>query len=103
MARNSGQPARDLFPGHNVGAGKGDKPRTNLGSPAWRANYDDIDWSGSVSGFVRSGRRLVKRYGVSLPPKLTFEPLPPMDECQRAVYEMCKLDLASPDGVLRKP
>jgi len=63
MARNSGQPARNLFPGHNVGAGKGDAPRTNLGSPNWRNNYDSIDWSGSCTGFRRDGRKLVKRYG----------------------------------------
>jgi hypothetical protein len=62
MAKNSGQPRRDLLSAHNVN-GKGDAPRTNLASPNWRNNYDSIDWSGSVTGFRREGRRLIKRYG----------------------------------------
>lgn len=43
MAHRSGQPARDLFPGH--GAGKGDADR----SPKWRDNYDEINWKVVVS------------------------------------------------------
>lgn len=62
MAKHSGQPARNLFPGHNVN-GKGSKTRTNLASKQWLDNYDEIDWSGSVTGFFRSGGKLVRRYG----------------------------------------
>lgn len=79
MAKNSGQPRRDLLSAHNVGAGKGDAPRTNLGSKQWREGYDGIDWSGSVTGFRREGNRLVKSYGPR-PEKIEFMPLDPPEE-----------------------
>ncbi len=47
------QPDRSLF---NHGPGKGDKER----SSGWRANYDEINWTGV--GMVRRGTKLVKRY-----------------------------------------
>jgi hypothetical protein len=66
MAHKSGQPRRDLLSAHNTGAGKGDAPRTNLGSQAWRDGYDSIDWSGSVTAFERVGpHKTIKRYGPS--------------------------------------
>lgn len=72
MARNSGQPARDLFPGHNVGAGKGSKPRHTFNA-AWRANFDAIEFRGIAGwnntfqslGFTRKPRaahKWVKKY-----------------------------------------
>lgn len=48
---------RGLLDAH--GAGKGDKER----SSSWRKNYDEIDWSGSVSGFTKQGVKQVKVYG----------------------------------------
>jgi hypothetical protein len=45
---------RDLL---DHGAGKGDKER----SSRWREGYNDINWPG-VTGLVREGSKLVKRY-----------------------------------------
>lgn len=72
MARNSGPAARNLLSAHNVGAGKGSKTRTNLASRQWLENYDAIDWSGSVTGFRRVGKKLVRRYGNLNPEPITF-------------------------------
>lgn len=61
MAKNSGQPARDLFPGHNVGAGKGSATRTNFARPEWQQGFSEINWPG-VTGLVRVGNKQVKKY-----------------------------------------
>lgn len=64
MARNSGPTQRGLL---GSGAGKGDADR----SPGWRDHYDEIDWSGSQTGFEQVGsHKQVKRYGVREPAKL---------------------------------
>ena len=55
-----GGAGRDLFPGHNVGAGKGDASRHKL-DDAWRANYDEIDFSGSCTEFVAIGPRTERK------------------------------------------
>lgn len=51
--------------GHkSVGAGKGDKSR-HVFNEAWRANYDFIDFSGSVTGFERHPKKAgaqIKKY-----------------------------------------
>lgn len=49
------QPDRSLF---NHGPGKGDKER----SSGWRANYDEINWTGV--GMVRRGVKQIKSYRV---------------------------------------
>lgn len=68
MAKHSGQPARDLFPGHNVN-GKGSKTRTNLASKQWQDNFDAIDWRTSNLAMSREGAKLIKRYGPAKPEK----------------------------------
>ena len=61
-----GQGRRDLL---NNGPGKGDKPRSNFDAN-WRNRYDEIDWSGSQTGFERLGpHKTVKRYGPAEPVK----------------------------------
>jgi hypothetical protein len=55
-----------MFPGHNVGAGKGDKPRHRF-DQSYRDNHDAIDWSGSVLGWEQHDGKQVKRYGVAAP------------------------------------
>lgn len=63
MARHSGPTARNLFPGHNAGPGKGDKNRT-VETAEYRAVLAAIDWHrDQPDGFSRQGNKLVKRYG----------------------------------------
>lgn len=63
MARHSGMTQRGLFPGHNVGSGKGDKNRT-VETAEYRQALSEIDWHhDQPDGFERQGSRLVKHYG----------------------------------------
>lgn len=60
MAKNSGQPARNLFPSH--GAGKGDKDRSN--PDKYREGIESINFPNSDEGFERvNAAKKVKHYG----------------------------------------